>query len=130
MSELIRKTAVELSGLLARGDVSAREVATAHLDRIAAVDDQVHAFLHVDREYTLGRADAVDAKRASGQPMGPLAGVPLALKDILAMKGQPTTCGSKMLEGWRPPYNPSRPRSPSAPTRVVPSASPRPSPAR
>ena len=105
MSELIRKTAAELSGLMADGSVSARDVATAHLDRIASVDDKVHAFLHVDREYTLSRADAVDAKRAAGEPLGPLAGVPLALKDILAMKGQPTTCGSKMLEGWRPPYN-------------------------
>ena len=105
MSELIRKTATQLSALMSDGTVSAREVAEAHLDRIEGVDAKVHAFLHVDREYTLGRADAVDAKRASGEPMGPLAGVPLALKDILAMKGQPTTCGSKMLEGWRPPYN-------------------------
>ena len=105
MSELIRKTAGELAGLMADGSVSAREVAEAHLDRIDAVDAKVHAFLHIDREYTLGAADAVDAKRRSGAAMGPLAGVPLALKDILAMKGQPTTCGSRMLEGWRPPYN-------------------------
>lgn len=105
MSELIRKTAAELSGLMADGSISAREVAEAHLDRIEAVDAKVHAFLHVDRDYTLGVADAVDAKRRTGAAMGPLAGVPLALKDILAMKGQPTTCGSRMLEGWRPPYN-------------------------
>jgi aspartyl-tRNA(Asn)/glutamyl-tRNA(Gln) amidotransferase subunit A len=105
VSELIRKTAAELSGLMADGSISAREVAEAHLDRIEAVDAKVHAFLHVDRDYTLGVADAVDAKRRSGAAMGPLAGVPLALKDILAMKGQPTTCGSRMLEGWRPPYN-------------------------
>ncbi len=105
MSALIHKTARELSDLLAAGDVSAREVATEHLDRIAAVDDKVHAFLHVDRARTLAQADDIDARRASGAAMGPLAGVPLALKDVLAMKGQPTTCGSKMLEGWRPPYN-------------------------
>lgn len=105
MSELIRQTARGLSDLLQAGEVSAREVAEAHLERIADVDERVHAFLHVDREYTLSRADAIDAKRASGAAMGPLAGVPLALKDVLAMKGQPTTCGSRMLEHWRPPYN-------------------------
>ena len=105
MSDLFRTSAAELSGLMASRTVSAREVATAHLDRIESTDPKVHAFLHVDREYTLASADRVDAKRAAGEPMGPLAGVPLALKDILAMKGQPTTCGSKMLEGWRPPYN-------------------------
>ncbi len=105
MTDLIKQTARQLSDLLRAGDVSAHEVAVAHLDRIAAVDERVHAFLHVDREYTLARADQVDAKRASGAAMGVLAGVPLALKDVLAMKGQPTTCGSRMLEHWRPPYN-------------------------
>lgn len=105
MSELIRSTAAELATRIAAGEVSAREVAQAHLDRITAVDDKVHAFLHRDDAATLAAADAVDAKRAAGEALGPLAGVPLALKDILAMKGQPTTCGSKMLEGWRPPYN-------------------------
>ncbi|MEY3277732.1 MAG: hypothetical protein RLZZ426_218, partial [Actinomycetota bacterium] len=103
--ELIHLTAVETAATIASGETSAVEVAQAHLDRIAAVDDRVHAFLHVDTEGALAAAAAVDSKRAAGKPLGPLAGVPLALKDILAMKGQPTTCGSKMLEGWRPPYD-------------------------
>ena len=85
--------------------MTSREVTQAHLDRIAEVDDRVHAFLHVDAEGALATADHVDARRAAGEPLGPLAGVPLALKDILAMKGVPTTCGSRILEGWRPPYD-------------------------
>ena len=105
MDDLIRRSARELADLLQSGAVSAREVAVAHLDRIAEVDERVHAFLHVDRAHTLTQADDIDARRRAGEQMGPLAGVPLALKDVLAMRGQPTTCGSKMLEGWRPPYN-------------------------
>jgi aspartyl-tRNA(Asn)/glutamyl-tRNA(Gln) amidotransferase subunit A len=65
----------------------------------------VHAFLFVDTEGALAQADQVDAARAKGENLGPLAGVPLALKDILAQEGIPTTCGSKILEGWRPPYS-------------------------
>ena len=103
--DLIRQTAATLASAIAEGEVSAREVTQAHLDRIAEVDDRVHAFLHVDGEGALATADAVDARRAAGDTLGPLAGVPLALKDILAMKGVPTTCGSRILEGWRPPYD-------------------------
>ena len=103
--DLIRQSAATLAEAIAEGEVSAREVTQAHLDRIAEVDDRVHAFLHVDGEGALATADAVDARRAAGEPLGPLAGVPLALKDILAMKGVPTTCGSRILEGWRPPYD-------------------------
>ena len=104
-SELIKWTAAETSSAIASGAVSAVEVAQAHLDRIASVDERVHAFLYVDTEGALASAAAVDAKRASGAALGPLAGVPLALKDVMTMKGIPTTCGSKMLEGWRPPYD-------------------------
>jgi aspartyl-tRNA(Asn)/glutamyl-tRNA(Gln) amidotransferase subunit A len=105
MTVLIHRTAADLASLIATGDASAVEVTQAHLDRIAAVDGSVHAFLHVDAEGALAAAAAVDAKRAAGSPLGPLAGVPLALKDVLAMEGVPTTCGSKILEGWRPPYD-------------------------
>ena len=90
---------------IAAGEVSAVEVAQAHLDRIEAVDDRVHAFLHVDRNGALEQARAVDHAVASGQPLSPLAGVPLAMKDVLTQTGIPTTCGSKILEGWLPPYN-------------------------
>ena len=103
--DLIRQSAATLAEAIAEGEVSAREVTQAHLDRIAEVDDRVHAFLHVDAEGALATADDVDARRAAGDPLGPLAGVPLALKDIVAMKGVPTTCGSRILEGWRPHYD-------------------------
>ena len=105
MTDLIRQSAATLASAISEGEVSAVEVAQAHLDRISAVDERVHAFLHITAESAIAQAKAVDAKRASGDSLGPLAGVPLALKDILAMKGEPTTCGSKILEGWRPPYD-------------------------
>jgi aspartyl-tRNA(Asn)/glutamyl-tRNA(Gln) amidotransferase subunit A len=104
-SELTRLTAVEIAAVVAAGEASAEEVARAHLDRIAAVDEKVHAFLHVDIEGAVGAARAVDARRAAGERLGPLAGVPLALKDVMTMKGVPTTCGSRILAGWRPPYD-------------------------
>ena len=80
-------------------------MAQAHLDRIAEVDGEVHAFLYVDRARALATAAAVDAKIAAGEALGPLAGVPLALKDVLTYAGAPTTCGSKILEHWVPPYS-------------------------
>jgi aspartyl-tRNA(Asn)/glutamyl-tRNA(Gln) amidotransferase subunit A len=103
--DLIRQSAATLASAMAEGEVSAREVTQAHLDRIAEVDDRVHAFLYVDSADALAAADDIDARRARGDQLGPLAGVPLALKDILAMRGVPTTCGSRILEGWRPPYD-------------------------
>jgi aspartyl-tRNA(Asn)/glutamyl-tRNA(Gln) amidotransferase subunit A len=105
MSELTTKTAAELAGLVASGEVSAVEVTRAHLDRIAAVDDRVHAFLHVDADGALAAARAVDERRAAGEQLGPLAGVPVAIKDVICTKGVPTTAASKILEGWRPPYD-------------------------
>ncbi len=105
MTELIRYTAARTADAIAKGEVSAVEVAQAHLDRIEAVDKKVNAFLHVDTEGALNAARAVDDKRAKGEELGPLAGVPLALKDVFTTKGVPTTCGSKILEGWVPPYD-------------------------
>jgi aspartyl-tRNA(Asn)/glutamyl-tRNA(Gln) amidotransferase subunit A len=104
-AELTTRTAAELAGLVASGAASAVEVAQAHLDRIGAVDDAVHAFLHVDAEGALAAAKAVDDKRAQGVPLGPLAGVPLAMKDVVVTEGLPTTAGSRILEGWHPPYD-------------------------
>ncbi|MEZ0068526.1 aspartyl-tRNA(Asn)/glutamyl-tRNA(Gln) amidotransferase subunit A [Streptacidiphilus sp. MAP12-20] len=105
MTDLIRNTAAETAHAIASGEVSAVEVAQAHLDRIGAVDEKVHAFLHVDTEGALAAARAVDEKRAKGEELGPLAGVPLALKDVFTTRGIPTTAGSKILEGWIPPYD-------------------------
>ncbi len=104
-TDLTRMTAAELGAALAVGDVSAVEVAKAHLDRIEAVDPQVHAFLHVAADRAVRAARAVDERRAAGAPLGPLAGVPLALKDVFTTTDMPTTCGSRILEGWRPPYD-------------------------
>ncbi|SCL58973.1 Asp-tRNA(Asn)/Glu-tRNA(Gln) amidotransferase subunit GatA [Micromonospora chersina] len=105
MTDLTRLTAAEIAGLVAAGETSAVEVTQAHLDRIAAVDERVHAFLHVDSEGALAAARGVDERRAAGEDLGPLAGVPVAVKDVLTTKGVPTTVGSKILEGWRPPYD-------------------------
>ncbi|HEX4834162.1 MAG TPA: Asp-tRNA(Asn)/Glu-tRNA(Gln) amidotransferase subunit GatA [Trebonia sp.] len=104
MHELVKKTAVELAAAVSAGEVSAEEVTRAHLDRVAAVDGQVKAFLHVAADDALAQARAVDAKRARGGELGPLAGVPVAVKDLFATVGMPTTCGSKILAGWVPPY--------------------------
>ncbi len=104
-SELTRLTAAEIAAAVAAGDVSAVEVAQAHLDRIVAVEPDVRAFLHVAGIGALAAAEDVDRKRAAGEPLGPLAGVPLALKDVMTTTDMPTTCGSKILEGWRPPYD-------------------------
>ncbi len=105
MNPLIHQTATDLVELMNAGEVSAREVVDAHLERIEAVDGDVKAFLAVDAARARAAADAVDAKRRAGAPLGPLAGVPVAVKDIFAYRGLPTTCGSRMLEGWLPPYD-------------------------
>ncbi|WP_088318901.1 Asp-tRNA(Asn)/Glu-tRNA(Gln) amidotransferase subunit GatA [Kineosporia sp. R_H_3] len=115
-ADLTRATAAGLAQALAAGDVSAVEVAQAHLDRIAAVDGTrdadgvatgraVHAFLHVCAESALADAKAVDDARAAGQTLPALAGVPIAVKDVMATRGLPTTCGSRILQGWVPPYD-------------------------
>src|SRR4051794_41212133 len=94
-------SAADLAARIAAGELSAVEVTQAHLDRITAVDDGVHAFLHVDAEGALAQARRVDA----GEVSGPLAGVPLACKDVIVTRDVPTTAGSRILEGWRPPYD-------------------------
>jgi aspartyl-tRNA(Asn)/glutamyl-tRNA(Gln) amidotransferase subunit A len=103
--ELTRMTAADLSAALAAGEVSATEVTRAHLDRIAAVDDRVHAFLHVAADSALAQAADVDKRRGQGEQLGPLAGVPVAVKDVFTTAGLPTTCGSRILENWHPPYD-------------------------
>jgi len=101
----IHSTAAEMASALAAKEISSVELTKQHLDRIASVEGKIHAFLHIDSAGALEQADAIDEKRASGEKLSPLAGVPIAVKDILAQKGIPTTAGSKILEGWRPPYD-------------------------
>jgi aspartyl-tRNA(Asn)/glutamyl-tRNA(Gln) amidotransferase subunit A len=102
---MINKTAAQMADALANGETTSVELTQAHLDRVAEVDGQVKAFLHVDSEGALAQAKDVDARRAKGEKLSAIAGVPLALKDVLAQKGVPTTAGSKILQGWRPPYD-------------------------
>lgn len=104
MSDLIRLTAAELAAKLSNGEVSAVEATRAHLDRIAAVDGDVHAFLHVNAGAEAIAAD-IDRRRAAGEQLHELAGVPLAVKDVLVTTDMPSTSGSKILEGYMSPYD-------------------------
>jgi aspartyl-tRNA(Asn)/glutamyl-tRNA(Gln) amidotransferase subunit A len=104
MTDLTRLSAADLAARIHAREVSAVEVAQAHLDRIADVDGTVHAFLHIAGEAALASAALVDASLDAGSaPASPLAGVPLALKDVFTTADMPTTCGSRILQGWRPP---------------------------
>jgi aspartyl-tRNA(Asn)/glutamyl-tRNA(Gln) amidotransferase subunit A len=105
MSELIRKSASELANLLQSGEISSVEITQAHLDRTAAVDERVHSYLHVGPTAALAAATEIDKRRAAGEKLHPLAGVPIAVKDNLTTTDAPTTSGSKILEGWMPQYD-------------------------
>jgi aspartyl-tRNA(Asn)/glutamyl-tRNA(Gln) amidotransferase subunit A len=97
-------TATQLLAAQTQGE-SAEIITRAFLDAIKARDPKVKAYLHVDEAAALDQARAVDVKRRAGQPLGKLAGVPVAVKDVLCTRGTPTTCGSKMLQHFRPPYD-------------------------
>ena len=101
---LIRLSAEQLGAKLAAKEVSSVEVTQAHLDRIAAVDGDIHAFLHISQA-ALSTAADVDSRRLAGEKLGPLAGVPIAIKDVLCTLDMPSTAGSRILEGWVPPYD-------------------------
>ncbi|QWW19128.1 Asp-tRNA(Asn)/Glu-tRNA(Gln) amidotransferase subunit GatA [Schaalia sp. 19OD2882] len=105
MNELLARTALDLAAALRAGEITAVELTTACLDRIEALNPRVNAFLHIDREGALATAAEVDRRRGAGEELHPLAGVPIALKDNMVTRGMPTTCASKILEGWLPPYD-------------------------
>src|SRR5213593_398511 len=102
---LIERTAAELLDLLARGETTSEALTGEFLQAVRTRDPHVKAFLHVDESGALEQARAVDAKRRRGEPLGALAGVPVAVKDVLCMRGRPTTCGSKILQNFVPPYD-------------------------
>jgi aspartyl-tRNA(Asn)/glutamyl-tRNA(Gln) amidotransferase subunit A len=102
---LTAANAGQLLSLMEGGDASATEVTQACLDRIAAQDPQIGAFIHVDSARALEQAARVDSDRRAGKALGPLAGLPVAVKDILCTRDQPTTCASRMLQNFRPPYD-------------------------
>src|SRR6187551_1501158 len=101
----------EAQAALSKGEISSRELTQATLDRIAALDGELHSFLHVATELALKQADAADERRRKtvaplrGRGCGPLLGIPLAVKDVFTVEGMPCTCGSRILEGWVPPFS-------------------------
>ena len=95
----------ELSAAYRRGECTPTQAVEAHLERIAALDGELRAFVTVTRETALAQAEAADGRFRSAQPRGPLDGVPVALKDVLCTRGIRTTCGSKILEQFVPPYD-------------------------
>ncbi|WP_197373822.1 Asp-tRNA(Asn)/Glu-tRNA(Gln) amidotransferase subunit GatA [Mycolicibacterium baixiangningiae] len=105
-TELIREDAATLAGRIAAKEISATELTQACLDQIADTDDRFHAFLHVAADEALAEAARIDSAVAAGDRLpSPLAGVPIALKDVFTTTDMPTTCGSRILEGWQAPYD-------------------------
>lgn len=102
---IIDKTATQLSWMLERGEVSSREIMDAHLERTRQVDSAVGAFLSLDEADARAQADAADRRRAEGSCLGPLDGIPVAIKDVLAVRGQPLGCASAMLKDFVSPYD-------------------------
>ena len=105
MTELCDLTGAQLSTMLAAGEVSAVEILGSSLARIDEVDDELHAFLTLTPQLARERAEELDVYRSSGAPLSPVAGIPTALKDVLTTNGIRTTCGSRILEGYVPPYD-------------------------
>ena len=101
----IPTTASGIAAAIASKQVTAREVIDSYLAQITARETDIHAFNLVTADAARAHADAIDADIAAGRPIGPLAGVPIAIKDNLCTHGVETTCSSKILEGWKPPYD-------------------------
>lgn len=104
-SKLTEKTAAELIQIQAKGEANAETITKAFLEAIKAKDPKVKSFLLVNEEAALATARSIDSRRSKGEKLGTLAGVPIAVKDNICTKGITTTCGSKMLEHFVPPYD-------------------------
>lgn len=104
MTDLTRMPTTQLVDLMASGQASSADIVSAHLDRIRDVDPTLHAFLHV-ADGALEQAKEVDRRRAGGETLPPTAGIPIAIKDVLCTTDMPTTAGSRILEGYYPPYD-------------------------
>lgn len=105
VDDAVFATAAAQGKMVRTGELSALALTEAYLARIAAYDGEIGAFLHVAGDHARLAAEAIDRRRAAGFSLGPLAGVPIAIKDAIVTAGLPTTAGSKMLAGWLPPYN-------------------------
>ena len=97
-------TAVAMLARMESGEVTSKEIVRSLLDR-ADRERRLNVFVHLDPDHILDQARAVDRRRKAGEPVGPLGGVPVAIKDLLCVRGEPTTCSSRMLKGFRPPYD-------------------------
>jgi aspartyl-tRNA(Asn)/glutamyl-tRNA(Gln) amidotransferase subunit A len=102
---MIERTASDLLAALTKGEVTSESITHDYLQVIRDRDSRIKAFLHVDEESALQQARHADAKRKREEPLGLLAGIPIAVKDVLCIAGQPTTCGSKILQNFKPPYD-------------------------
>ena len=103
--EILSWSVAQMSAAMARGELSARELTEASLSRIARIDDAMNAWLYVDAEGALKQAAALDERRARGESLGALAGIPVGIKDMICTEGIPTSAASAMLEGFIPPYD-------------------------
>ena len=102
---LTDQTATELLARLNSGDLSSVQVTEAFLDQVSRQDGKIRAFLRVDAQAALDRAEQIDRRRKEGKPLGRLGGLPVAVKDLLCTRGEPTTCASRILQDFRPPYD-------------------------
>jgi aspartyl-tRNA(Asn)/glutamyl-tRNA(Gln) amidotransferase subunit A len=105
MPELYHQTITELAAALEAGSITSVELTEAVIARVESVEERVNAFIHRDAKDALAQANASDARRSAGQTLGPLDGIPIGIKDILAVESQPLRCASKMLENYISPYD-------------------------